>query len=396
MIVKDYKYYSTILKNEKLPALVLDLDSFDENLNEVLKRANGKKIRMASKSIRSVELIKRVLKKDAQFEGVLCFSIEEANFLAEKGIDNLLVAYPGLQGHAIDQVVEKTKKGKLIVLMVDHIDQVKIISNRAKFLNGHVNLCLDIDMSWHLPFLNFGVYRSPLRNIQKVKDLYNKIKEFENIRVLGIMGYEAQVAGLGDNLKNNFLKSQIIRLLKKLSIPKIKKFREEVVDFFDKEGVSLTIKNGGGTGSLNSTSLETAINEVTMGSALFSPTLFDQYIDFKYRPSLFFALEVSRNPEGNIYTCNGGGYIASGAIGPEKLPSPYLPSGLKLIENEGAGEVQTPVVFPNGSIELGQPVFFRHAKAGEVCERFNEIIVVSKGSIIEKVKTYRGEGVCYF
>lgn len=396
MIEKNYTYYLNALKNEKLPALVLDLDFLEENLESVLKKANGKKIRMASKSIRSVEIIKKVLKKSPQFEGVLCYSIEEAIFLAEKGLDNLLVAYPGIQKEEIDKVVEKTKTGHFIVLMTDHFDQIEKISKRAKELNGHVNICLDIDMSWHLPFLNFGVYRSPLRTLENVKDLYNKIKKFENIKIVGIMGYEAQIAGLGDNLKNNFLKSLIIRILKKISIPKVKKLREEVVDFFNKEGIHLLIKNGGGTGSLNSTSLENAVNEVTMGSALYSPTLFDHYKDFKYLPSLFFALEVTRNPEGNIFTCNGGGYIASGATGPEKLPSPYLPEGMELIKNEGAGEVQTPVVIKGTPIELGQPVFFRHAKAGEVCERFKEIIILSKGSIVERVKTYRGEGVCYF
>ncbi len=392
----NYTFYLNALKDVKLPALVLDLDLFNENLDEVLKKANGKKIRMASKSIRSVELIKRILNKDSQFEGVLCYSIDEALLLSDKGIDNLLVAYPGLQGDSIDQVVERTSKGKLIVLMVDNIDQVKIISDRAKSLNGLVNICLDIDMSWHLPFLNFGVFRSPLRNLGKVKDLYFKIKKFENIKIVGTMGYEAQIAGLGDNLKNNFIKSQIIRILKKISIPRVKKLREEVNTFLQKEGVNLLIKNGGGTGSLNSTSMENSVNEVTMGSALYSPTLFDSYRDFKYRPSMFFALEVVRNPEKNIYTCNGGGYIASGAAGPEKLPSPYLPPGMELIKNEGAGEVQTPVIVPNLKIEMGQPLFFRHAKAGEVCERFKEIIILSKGKVIDKVKTYRGEGGCYF
>lgn len=396
MVEKKYQYYLNALKNEKLPALVLDLDYFEENLENVLKRANGKKIRMASKSLRSVEIIKRVLKKDPQFEGILCYSIEEALFLSDNGLDNLLVAYPGLQKDDLTQVVEKTKKGHFITLMVDHVDQIQLISQQAKELNGHVNICLDIDMSWHLPFLNFGVYRSPLRSLENVRDLYYKIKNFKNIKIVGIMGYEAQIAGLGDNLKHNFLKSLIIRMLKKISIPKIKKLREEVVDFFNKEGVSLLIKNGGGTGSLNSTSLESSVNEVTMGSALYSPTLFDYYKDFKYLPSLFFALEVTRNPEGNIYTCNGGGYIASGATGPEKLPSPYLPTGMELINNEGAGEVQTPVLIKNFPIKMGQPVFFRHAKAGEVCERFKEIIILSRGSIVERVKTYRGEGVCYF
>ncbi|HNR30510.1 MAG TPA: amino acid deaminase/aldolase, partial [Candidatus Hydrogenedentes bacterium] len=88
--------------------------------------------------------------------------------------------------------------------------------------------------------------------------------------------------------------------------------------------------------------------------------------------------------------------IASGAAAPDKLPQPYLPEGARLIVQEGAGEVQTPVRYDGPEkLGLGDPVFMRHAKAGELCERFNTLLLVSRGRIIEETPTYRGQGWCF-
>jgi len=396
MTLEKYTHYSSLLKGQRLPALVLDYDLLQDNIKDIIKRAAGKKIRLASKSIRSVPIIKRLLSDHPEFQGILCFSLEEAAFLAEKGIDDLLVAYPSVQAQAIERICDLTKEGKFITLMVDSFEQVKIIEELAQKKDTVLNICFDIDMSMHLPGLNFGVYRSSLRSPQKVLDLFDKIKDLENVKVVGIMGYEAQIAGLGDKIPGNPLKAFIVRLLKKISLPRLQRFRKEVVDSLTERGVSLIIRNGGGTGSLSSTAKDSSVNEIAMGSGLFSPTQFDQYIDFKFNPAMFFALEISRNSEGRIFTANGGGYIASGPVGKEKLPTPYLPVGMSLTANEGAGEVQTPILIPKGNISVGDIVFFRHSKAGEVCERFNEITIISQDKILESVPTYRGEGKCFF
>ncbi|RLA63558.1 MAG: amino acid deaminase/aldolase [Epsilonproteobacteria bacterium] len=396
MTQQKYSHYSHILKGQRLPALILDYDLLKKNVEDIIKRADGKKIRLASKSIRSVPILKRLLSDYPEFQGILCFSIEEAVFLAEKGLDDLLVAYPSVQAKVIEPVCNLTKEGKFITLMVDSLEQVQTIQAVAAKKNAVINICFDIDMSMHLPGLNFGVYRSSLRSLKNVLDLFDKIKDFENVKVVGIMGYEAQIAGLGDKIPGNPVKAWIVRLLKKISIPKLRKLRKEVVDSLTERGVSLTIKNGGGTGSLRSTSEDSSVNEIAMGSGLFSPTQFDHYKDFKFNPAMFFALEISRNSEGQVFTANGGGYIASGPVGKEKLPTPYLPEGMSLTANEGAGEVQTPIKISGSDIKLGDPVFFRHSKAGEVCERFNEITLISGNQIVEKVPTYRGEGQCFF
>jgi D-serine deaminase-like pyridoxal phosphate-dependent protein len=114
----------------------------------------------------------------------------------------------------------------------------------------------------------------------------------------------------------------------------------------------------------------------------------------KYQPSAFFATQIVRLPAPGIVTCLGGGYTASGQVGPEKLPLPVLPVGLKYLPLEGAGEVQTPLAVPENSPELrlGDPVIFQHAKAGELCERFDNLLLLHNGEASERVLTYRGEG----
>ena len=94
---------------------------------------------------------------------------------------------------------------------------------------------------------------------------------------------------------------------------------------------------------------------------------------------------------------NAGGYVASGAPGVEKVPRPHLPPGLELLGMEMCGEVQTPLRVPPGTrLELGDPVIFRHAKGGELCERFDSVALFAGGRIVDRVPTYRGQGRSFF
>ncbi len=154
----------------------------------------------------------------------------------------------------------------------------------------------------------------------------------------------------------------------------------------------LRFVNGGGTGSIERTIAEPAVTEVAAGSGLFSPTLFDGYRAFRARPAAFFALPVVRRPSARVATVLGGGYPASGPAGKDRLPRPVLPPGLKLDAQEGAGEVQTPLHGAGERLQIGDRVWFRHAKAGELCERFASLHLIRGDQVVDEVPTYRGEG----
>ena len=142
-------------------------------------------------------------------------------------------------------------------------------------------------------------------------------------------------------------------------MPRVAVRRAEVVEALEREAGPLRLVNGGGTGSLATTSREEAVTEVTVGSGFYAPALFDHYAQPMGEAALFFALEVVRRPRPTTFTCAGGGFIASGATGATKQPVPTLPPGGRLDPNEGAGEVQTPVHFetPPLGLSIGSPVF---------------------------------------
>jgi len=226
--------------------------------------------------------------------------------------------------------------------------------------------------------------------------LNKAIKDAEFVKLEGLMGYEAAIAGMGDNIKGKLVQNLVVHFLKNNSAKEIAKRRGECVQALINDGAELRFVNGGGTGSLEWTTQEDAVTEVTIGSGLYASGLFDSYSNFRHLPSAAFAIEIVRQPTDDIYTCHGGGYIASGAISSDKQPLPYLPEGIELIPQEGTGEVQTPVINKSSAqLHLGDPIFFRHSKAGELCERFKSIYLVAGGKIVEEVRTYRGEEQCF-
>ena len=385
-----YARLRAALSAHRLPAAWVDLDRFDRNLDELVRRAGGLPLRVASKSLRCRALIERVLAHPG-CQGVMCFTAAEAVHLSDT-LDDLLVAYPTVERTEIEPVLERIGAGRTIVLTVDDIEQLDTLGALAREAKLVLPLCLDVDMSLPLPGLHFGVRRSPIRTAEDARVIGRRVAAHPFLELVGVLGYEAQVAGLPDATRRAAWNA-LVRTLKGASIRDLRRRRGAVVRALRGDGHRIRFVNGGGTGSLESTRRDTAVTEVTAGSGLYVPALFDEYRAFEPNPAAGFALPVVRRPAPGFVTCHGGGYVASGAAGPDRLPQPFLPAGLELLEQEGAGEVQTPL---RGAVAdrlaIGDPVFFRHAKAGELCERFDHLALI-RGSTVERLApTYRGEG----
>lgn len=396
MAAPSYSRYKSLLAGERLPAAFVDLDAMEANARLMLSSAGNLPVRVASKSLRCVAVMQHIFSLSNRFQGVLCFSAEEAVFLSDQGFDDLVVAYPTVQAQAIRAVAERVQKGARICLMVDspaHIDRLAAI---VRDVGKPLPVAIDIDMSSDFPGLHFGVWRSAIRSREAVLGLWHLIRQYPQLTLDGVMGYEAQIAGVGDAVPGQAPRNALVRMLKRRSATEVFTRRAELVDALRQEGAPLRFVNAGGTGSLDVSLTDASITELTAGSGFYCPTLFDNYKGLHLQSAAFFALEVSRIPSPGRVTCLGGGYVASGAAGVEKLPAPCLPFGLRLDANEGAGEVQTPLMVPADiNLVVGDPVIFRHAKAGELCERFNELLLV-RGDVIEaRVPTYRGQGQCF-
>ncbi len=396
-LLPDYAYYCEALRGLPLPAAYVDLALFDENIRAIAQRAGEKKIRIATKSLRSLPLLRRILAHSPQYQGLMCYTAREALWLTEQGLDDLLVAYPTTDEKDIRAIAELVGKGKRIYLMADSLQHLQRLENQAAAAAVRLPICVDLDLSMQFLGIHFGVHRSSIKSVEDLRRWLDFLQtKCPHLRLAGLMGYEAQIAGLGDRQRGKWLMSRIIGYLQSRSIVQLRKRRADCVQAIKSAGIALDFVNGGGTGSLESTREEAAVTELTAGSGFFSPTLFDQYSRFRHLPAAGFAIEISRQPKAGIFTCLGGGYVASGAAGTDKVPMPYLPAGCQLDKNEQCGEVQTPIYYTGKEkLQLGDPILMRHAKAGELCERFERLYLIENGRITDSAKTYRGEGQCF-
>lgn len=396
-VARDYDDYRNALAGRRLPAAFVDLDVLDANLADLRRRAGSLRIRLVTKSIRSVAILRRALASNPQFQGLMCYSPAEAAWLASLGFDDLLVAYPSVEPEDLRAVAAQVRAGRTIALMVDSAIQVQRIAAIAQAEGVVQRVAIDLDMSSDFPGLHFGVFRSPVDGPAAALALAAEIARHPSLRLDGLMGYESQIAGLMDAVPGKALKNAVVGWLKRRSIPEINERRRATVAALAAAGHALRFVNGGGSGSFESTRADTSVTELAAGSGLYVPTLFDHYRAFEARPAAGFAVAVTRAPRPGIVTCAGGGYPASGPGGADRMPRPWLPGGSTLIANEGAGEVQTPVRVPAGvTLAPGDPLLFRHAKAGELCERFNELLLIEDGAVVDAVATYRGDGKCFF
>ena len=390
---RSYEELESIFAGVEAPFALVDLDAMWSNGSEMLARARGTPIRVASKSVRCRSLLEAMLRRDPGFRGLMTFTLPESMWLHGHGFHDLLLAYPSSDRSAL-AALARVEHERAPIVMVDSVAQLDYIEAAVGPAGRPIRVCIDVDVGWW-PLrgrLKVGVKRSPLRTPQDAQALAREIAGRPGFELAALMGYEAHIAGLGD--KGSRLQAPLIRLMKRRSSAEIAERRAAVVAAVQAVA-PVPIVNGGGTGSVHLTRREAVITEVTAGSGFFAPALFDGYSDFTLTPAAMFAMPVVRRPSGATATLLGGGYHASGGAGRDRLPSPHLPRGLRLDPREGAGEVQTPVLgAAAASLRVGDRVYLRHAKAGELCERFNSLHLVSGEEIVDVVPTYRGEGRC--
>jgi D-serine deaminase-like pyridoxal phosphate-dependent protein len=392
----DYKRFERATEGIEAPFALVDLDAMWSNSDDMLRRSAGKPIRVASKSVRSRPLLERILARDAGYRGLLTFTLPETLWLAQEGFEDLVVGYPTVDRTAIGELARltDTQPGSAPVLMVDSTEHLDLIEAAAGGGDAPIRLALELDVGyWPLGGrLKIGPKRSPIRTPRQAADLAREIGSRPRLRLVGLMAYEGHIAGLGDRPPGKRLRGRAIEWLQSSSAREIRDRRAAVVAAVS-DLAQLEFVNGGGTGSLHGTTGEDAVTELAAGSGFFAPTLFDSYSSFRLRPAAMFAMPVVRKPAPSIATVLGGGYLASGLGEPSRVPSPHLPAGLSLDRFEGAGEVQTPVLgAPARDLRIGDRVYFRHAKAGELCERFETLYLVSGDRVVDEVPTYRGEG----
>ncbi|MEV5844495.1 amino acid deaminase/aldolase [Streptomyces sp. NPDC048179] len=390
----DRARYDRATAHLDAPLAIVDLEAFDANADDLVRRAGGKPIRVASKSVRCRHLLERVLAKDG-FAGIMSFTLAESLWLARSGFEDILLAYPSADRARFAELAADPKLAAAVTVMIDDPAHLDLIDAARDGGTEVVRVCLELDTSLKLlgGRVRVGALRSPLYSPAQLADLARTVARRPGFKLVGIMGYEGHIAGVGDAVAGRPLRSRAVRLMQATARRELAERRAAVVRAVRAVVPDLEFVNGGGTGSVQTTAAEDAVTEIAAGSGLYVPRLFDNYTSFTGRPAALFAMPVVRRPGVGVVTVLGGGYPASGVAGPDRLPVPYLPEGLSYDAQEGPGEVQTPLLGSAADdLLIGDRVWFRHAKAGELCERFAELHLVEGDRVTATVPTYRGEG----
>ncbi|MEE1929145.1 amino acid deaminase/aldolase [Streptomyces sp. TRM 70351] len=390
----DRARYDRATAHLDAPLAVCDLAAFDANAADLVRRAGGKPVRVASKSLRCRALLERALDHPG-FAGVMAFTLAESLWLARCGLRDVLLAYPSADRAGYAELAADPGLAAAVTVMVDDPAQLSLIDRARAGGTQEIRVCLELDTSLRLlgGRLRVGARRSPLHSPAEVAELARSVARRPGFRLVGLMGYEGHVAGVGDAVPGRPLRSRAVRLMQHVARRELAERRAAVVRAVRAVQPELEFVNGGGTGSVQHTVAEDAVTEVAAGSGLLMPRLFDHYTGFAGRPAALFALPVVRRPGLGVVTVLGGGYPASGAPGADRLPVPYLPQGLRYDAAEGAGEVQTPLLGPAADdLLIGDKVWFRHAKSGEPAERFDALHLVEGDRVTATAPTYRGEG----
>ncbi|WP_416952505.1 amino acid deaminase/aldolase [Nocardioides sp. T5] len=372
------------------PIAVVDLDAFDANADDLVRRAGGKPIRVASKSLRVPALLERALAHDG-FAGVLAYTLAEALWLHETGIsDDIVVAYPTVDVAALRRLTSSPSVAAAITLMVDDPAHLDVVDSTRSSPVVPVRVALDVDAGLRFGGQHVGPKRSPLFDTADVLATARRVVDRDGFRLVGVMTYEGQVAGVQDSVPDQRARSRVVRRLKKASMSQLAVRRREIAEALA-EVASLEFWNGGGSGSVEATAADAAVTEIAAGSGLLVPGIFDHYASFEPRPAAYFGLRVTRKPTPEMATVHGGGLIASGATGADRSPVPWAPPGLHLTGLEGAGEVQTPLTgHPAALLRIGDLVWFRHAKSGELFEHVRDVHLVRGETVTDVVPSYRG------
>jgi D-serine deaminase-like pyridoxal phosphate-dependent protein len=386
---------STATAKLDTPFGAISLDALGYNTHDMLRRANGVPIRVASKSVRVRGVIEAVLALPG-YSGVLAYTLPEALWLAET-IDDVVVGYPSVDAAAIATLGASAALARRVTIMVDSIDQLDFVDSVvAPGGRESIRVCIELDASWRSRALgHLGVFRSPVRTPAQAIELAKTVIARTAFELVGIMSYEAQIAGVVNRPPGKPVRARTVDWMQANSTKELRMRRGEVVAAV-RQLADLEFVNGGGTGSLERTSADPAVTEVAAGSGLFGPHLFDGYSHFSPAPAAAFSLSVVRKPGPEMATLLGGGWVASGPPAPDRMPQLAWPEGLKYVAREGAGEVQSPVTGrAAAALTVGDRVWLRHTKAGELSEHLNEFAVVDHDRIIDTLPTYRGEGKAF-
>jgi D-serine deaminase-like pyridoxal phosphate-dependent protein len=312
------------------PALLLDLDRFEDNLARMAAQASrgGKALRPHAKAHKCAEIARRQIASGAA--GVCVATAAEAECMAAAGIPGLLLTSPVADPLKIARIVQT---GAMVV--VDHARQVEWYQEAARAAGRTAGVLVDLDV---------GDHRTGAASVEHAVQIAQAVEAASHLRLRGIQAYSV----LGSHAGGFERRKEVAKATSEIAAA--------ARDAFQRYRLPVEIVSGGSTGSWDIDTAESALTELQAGSYVFMDLAYRKAgLDFAHALTVL-ATVVSANHPGFV-TVDAGlkAFSTDRGYGPEAvaLPSAYRWGGDEFGFLDVADSRQRPR--PGDKIELVPP-----------------------------------------
>ena len=226
------------------PALILNLDIMERNLSVLAEFCKQHDIafRPHAKTHKSINIARLQVASGAL--GACCATIGEAETMAHAGIPGVLITSPVTTPAKLARLCALSAAGRDVMMVVDHIDNVALLSDMLGNAARPLGLLVDIDP---------GLHRTGAASAEQALAIAQQIDAAPNLEFRGIQCYGGHLQHIdkADQMKTGWDAQHAIM--------------QGVVDALTAAGLKPDIISGGGTGSRH-LDVDGLFNELQVGS----------------------------------------------------------------------------------------------------------------------------------
>ena len=358
------------LRELTTPALVLDLEAFEQNIEAYQRQINlhGLRARPHAKSHKCAEIARRQIAAGAV--GVCTASLHEAEVLAGQGINNILITSPVVGAGKVDRLMQLLERGVEVAVVVDNQQHAASLAAAARRVGHGPGRVLDV-----LIDVDLGMGRTGVSTIEAALQLVDVVCEAEGLSYRGLQAYSGRVQHINEFAERDRVYTGQLRHLSTL------------IAELDQRGLKPATVSGGGTGTLSFDCREGLLTEHQAGSYIFmdveygAVSLRANDADPAFATSLFLhSTVISKNVPGQVTT--DAGLKSFATDGPLPIVSAGAPMGTTYsFFGDEHGCLTFPT--PTGSLPLGSVVTFITPHCDPTINLHDYLHVVRQGMIVE-------------
>lgn len=284
------------------PALVVDLDKFEANIEGHARicGAAGLRMRPHTKTHKCSEIAKRQVAAGAV--GVCCATLHEAEVMIAAGIDGVLITSPVVGAARLGRLTKLAARAERFKVVVDNPANLRDLAEATRMSGAALEVLVDIDV---------GMQRTGVATEDAVLGLAGMIADAPGLTYRGVQAYSGMVQHINDLAgRRRVYGMQLARLV-------------EIIGALSGAGLPPAIVTGGGTGSLVIDIEAGPFTEHQTGSYIFMDVQYNQ-VEMPiggaapFQTSLLVQCTVVSNNADGFVTINGG-YKTFATDGPKPV-----------------------------------------------------------------------------